>query len=166
MSSGNEIDNECPVCFYNIESNDYIETECCSNKIHIHCLIDWYILNDNNTLCFICNQSNPFIQDLSTYGVVFNENSRRTIRNNQINPTNNLNLQNPPNTPNQTTSNNSVIDIEFNDLELNYIRRNNSSRRLIAIRNQIVFNIVPFTITAISCMVFLSCLIVLSIYYF
>ena len=139
MSSENEITNECPICFYNIEGNDYINTECCSNKIHIRCLIEWYIINNNKTLCFICNQNNPFIQDLATHGVAFNDNSRQTIQND-----------------------NSIIDIESNS-----IYHNESPRRIrfLSFRKNIVFFIIPLTVSICTCIVFISCVVILFVYY-
>ena len=56
---------ECPICFENIEDNDGILImECCYNKIHLRCLVNWYTNNPNNLVCIMCNQNNSFCDNL------------------------------------------------------------------------------------------------------
>ena len=51
---------ECPICLDNINSNEpMLILACCKNKVHLKCLCDWYN-NRENITCFICNQVNPF----------------------------------------------------------------------------------------------------------
>ena len=58
------IDKECPICFDDIDQNSgFIIMDCCNKKIHIKCLIDWYINNPEKNLCFICNQRNNFCSE-------------------------------------------------------------------------------------------------------
>jgi len=52
---------ECPICLDSISHEDPILIlACCKNKVHIKCLCDWYNADRENITCFICNQSNPF----------------------------------------------------------------------------------------------------------
>lgn len=56
---------ECPICLEQIITTDSILIlACCKNKVHLKCLCDWYNDDRINTNCFICNQSNPFGDDL------------------------------------------------------------------------------------------------------
>jgi hypothetical protein len=65
MATNNQIINECYICLdtINLNENDFLELNCCKNKVHLKCLIQWY--NKNNTSnCFICNQTNDFCKSL------------------------------------------------------------------------------------------------------
>ncbi len=73
---------ECIICFENINSDDaLLILECCKQKVHIQCIIDWYLSNPNNKTCFICNQTNKFCEDL-TYDTSENttDNNSTTIQ--------------------------------------------------------------------------------------
>ena len=55
---------ECPICLDHINSDQPILIlACCKNKVHLKCLCDWYNSRENIT-CFICNQINPFGDDI------------------------------------------------------------------------------------------------------
>ena len=52
---------ECPICLEQIMNHDpVLILECCKNKVHLKCLCDWYNNVRQNITCFICNQVNPF----------------------------------------------------------------------------------------------------------
>ena len=59
---------ECPICLEQITATDPILIlACCKNKVHLKCLCDWYNDDRVNINCFICNQSNPFGDDILQY---------------------------------------------------------------------------------------------------
>ena len=77
---------ECPVCLYNIEECEGILImECCKKMIHLTCIIDWYTKNPQNTICFMCNQSNKFCKDLY-YNIQQGTNNNTNI---EMNPNDN-----------------------------------------------------------------------------
>ena len=93
------IDNECPICFEYIDiESGLIIMDCCKKKVHIHCLVNWYRNNSTKTCCFICNQSNTFCKDLTSYGQELGIEPHSTNQNtiNTINTTNNnqVNIEN------------------------------------------------------------------------
>lgn len=52
---------ECPICLDPIILDDSILTlNCCKNKVHLKCICEWYHNNTSKVRCFICNQTNPF----------------------------------------------------------------------------------------------------------
>jgi len=69
--------DECLICLeiLNDNSNNPIYIlECCNNSVHLRCLYKWYMVNNKKT-CFLCNQSNPFCNDISNqrFAEVYNE---------------------------------------------------------------------------------------------
>lgn len=69
--------DECLICLeiLNDNSNNPIYIlECCNNSVHLRCLYKWYMVNNKKT-CFLCNQSNPFCNDISNqrFTEVYNE---------------------------------------------------------------------------------------------
>ena len=55
---------ECPICLINIvDDNPYYIMTCCKNKLHLHCLINWYSKHSKQKTCFMCNQTNNFFID-------------------------------------------------------------------------------------------------------
>lgn len=148
-----EIETECPICFYNIDNNAFIKTECCNQKIHIHCLIDWYLLNPKNCLCFICNQINPFINDLVNFGVIINNNENseqivNTIINNNINNYNDDNIDN---------IDNNIINIEIHQIP--------PSTNPIRCKFNICAHFYTFIFFVLGVGIFISCSVVLLVYY-
>ena len=87
----NNIDNECPICLEEIEiDSGLIIMECCNKKLHLTCLINWYISNPTKQNCFICNQSNKFCNDLVRFGINQENNTQREYVVEIINPQNNI----------------------------------------------------------------------------
>ena len=61
---------ECIICFNDISYNDHFNLICCKNKVHITCLNEWIEKNINKkdiSKCFICNQKNDIIQDITSF---------------------------------------------------------------------------------------------------
>ena len=77
--------DECLICLeiLNDNSNNPIYIlECCNNSVHLRCLYKWYMVNNKKT-CFLCNQSNPFCNDISNqrFAEVYNELSSDSLSN-------------------------------------------------------------------------------------
>ncbi len=81
------INNECPICLIEIETNDsFLLLNCCKKKAHLLCLENWY-KNNISRNCFLCTQSNVEINNLFPINNPSNEN----LNNNIVNiPTNNI----------------------------------------------------------------------------
>jgi len=61
---------ECIICLNDISYNDHFNLICCKNKVHITCLNEWIEKNINKkdiSKCFICNQKNDIIQDITSF---------------------------------------------------------------------------------------------------
>ncbi len=61
---------ECIICLNDISYNDHYNLLCCKNKVHITCLNKWIEKNLNKkdiSKCFICNQKNDIIQDITSF---------------------------------------------------------------------------------------------------
>ena len=44
--------------------DNFLILECCNNKVHLQCLVNWYSSNLEKRFCFYCNQSNTFCKNL------------------------------------------------------------------------------------------------------
>jgi hypothetical protein len=63
--SSESYDNECPICFNNINVNDPFYTmTCCNKNAHIGCLVDWYVNKHTNVICIMCNQKTNIRSEL------------------------------------------------------------------------------------------------------
>ena len=88
---------ECIICLNDISYNDHFTLMCCKNKVHITCLNEWIEKNINKkdiSKCFICNQKNDIIQDITSFkqNIVINvhQSNDITIIDNNFNYQNNI----------------------------------------------------------------------------
>ena len=79
-----EIEEECPICFNNIEDNDaYLLLSCCNKKVHISCLDNWYNNNGKkNKLCFLCTKESSDLESIIVKSPIIEQNNRTLIINN------------------------------------------------------------------------------------
>ena len=73
-----EIEQECPICFINIENNNaYLLLSCCNKKVHISCLDDWYNKNGKkNKLCFLCTKESNDLESIIIKSPIIEHNNR------------------------------------------------------------------------------------------
>lgn len=78
-----EIDQECPICFNNIQNDDgFLLLSCCNKNVHISCLEDWYNNNGKkNKFCFLCTKESKDLESIIVTSPII-ENDNRTIINN------------------------------------------------------------------------------------
>ena len=73
-----EIEQECPICFINIEHNDaYLLLSCCNKKVHISCLDNWYNkTGKKNKLCFLCTKESNDLESIIVRSPIIEHNNR------------------------------------------------------------------------------------------
>lgn len=59
---------ECIICLTDITGSNYIELECCKEKLHIECLHEWIKTNHKKNsdikLCIYCKSDNNLINNI------------------------------------------------------------------------------------------------------
>ena len=83
---------ECIICLNDLSTNDFYNLTCCNNDVHIHCLHNWInsnITNKNISKCFICNQDNDIIKDITSFNyrthiIIHLDNDELLIRENYL----------------------------------------------------------------------------------
>lgn len=59
---------ECIICLTDISGSNYIQLECCKEKLHIECLHEWIKTNHKKNsdikLCIYCKSNNNLINDI------------------------------------------------------------------------------------------------------
>lgn len=57
---------ECPICFNNINIDDpYFTLSCCNNNVHINCLELWYEKKQSPSFkCFLCTKNNNELKSI------------------------------------------------------------------------------------------------------
>ena len=83
---------ECIICLNDLSTNDFYNLTCCNNDVHIHCLHNWInsnITNKNISKCFICNQDNDIIKDITSFNynrhiIIHVDNDELLIRENYL----------------------------------------------------------------------------------
>ena len=64
---------ECIICLNDLSTNDFYNVTIYNNDVHIHCLHNWInsnITNKNISKCFICNQDNDIIKDITSFNYI------------------------------------------------------------------------------------------------
>lgn len=112
---------ECIICLTDISGSNYIQLECCKEKLHIECLHEWIKTNHKKNsdikLCIYCKSNNNLINDIV----------------NEINYNNQQHYCNEENT-----------DIESNDNRENineYNNFNNRTRNCIVLTGSLLLNL-------------------------
>ena len=143
-------ENECPICLDIITpESGYIILECCNQKMHIQCLVNWYISNPSKKNCFICNQSNKFCKDLDHFEITQNNFNHHIIPINNISQNNNI--QNNHN--NDNNENNNII---IHNNPIPYRNRINIYSQNLCILTKISIFCIIGTIGVLVCIIILA----------